>query len=63
MIVLASPSAINNLIPITSSKLKVACIGQVTAEATLKHKITPLAIAKEPNAIGIFNAIKKYYSK
>ncbi len=63
MIVLASPSAINNLAPITTSYLKVACIGQVTAEATLKHKITPLAIAKEPNAIGIFNAIKKYYKK
>ncbi|MCW3785359.1 uroporphyrinogen-III synthase [Plebeiibacterium sediminum] len=63
MIVLASPSAINNLVPITSNHLKVACIGQVTAEATLKHNITPLAIAEEPNAIGIVNSIKNYYKK
>ncbi len=62
MIVLASPSAINNLITlIKNTKLKVVCIGQTTAEAALNHGITPLTIAKEPNAIGILNAVCKYY--
>ncbi len=62
MIILASPSAINNLITLVSNKnLKAVCIGETTAEATLKQGITPLTIAKEPNVSGIFNAVYNYY--
>ncbi len=62
MIILASPSAINNLVTLVSNEnLKAVCIGETTAEATLKQGITPLTIAKEPNALGIFNAVYNYY--
>ncbi len=62
MIILASPSAVNNLVTLVSNKnLKVVCIGETTAEATLKQGITPLTIANEPNALGIYNAVYNYY--
>ncbi len=62
MIILASPSAFNNLVTLVSNQnFKSVCIGETTAEATMKQGITPLTIAKEPNAIGIFNAVYNYY--
>lgn len=62
MIVCTSPSAFNNLMKNTQQQnLKIACIGQITANAALTQGITPLCIAEEPNALGIFNAILAYY--
>lgn len=63
MIICASPSAFFNLIDVVKNKnLRIACIGRTTAEAVKNHGITPLCVAKEPNALGIFNAITKYYN-
>lgn len=62
MIVLASPSAFRNLYAVTASKeLKVVCIGQTTAKEVTKYGITPAAIAKEPSAQGITNAVLNHY--
>lgn len=62
MLICASPSAFYNLFKLTENKrLKIACIGQITANAAITYGITPLTIAKEPNALGIFNAISEYY--
>lgn len=62
MIILASPSAFNNLYAMVESKeLKTVCIGHTTALALKEQGITPLAIAKEPTSEGIFQAIVSYY--
>jgi uroporphyrinogen-III synthase len=62
MLICASPSAFYNLFKLTEDKrLKIACIGEITAKAAISYGVTPLTIAKEPNALGIFNAISEYY--
>lgn len=62
MLILASPSAFNNLYAMVESKeLKTVCIGKTTALALKEEGITPLAIAKEPTSEGIFQAILSYY--
>lgn len=62
MIILASPSAFNNLYAMVESKeLKTVCIGQTTALAVKKQGITPLALADEPTSEGIFQAIVRSY--
>ena len=62
MIILASPSAFNNLYAMVESKeLKTVCIGHTTALAVEKQGITPLAVANEPTSEGIFQAIVNYY--
>ncbi len=64
MIILASPSAFNNLYSIVESdNLKVVCIGDTTAKSVEKRGVKPLAIAQEPSAKGILNAILDYYQK
>ncbi len=58
MIIVASPSAIINLnrtIPIKD--IKIACIGNTTAQAAIDLGINPTVIANEPSAMGIFNAV------
>ncbi len=63
MIVAASPSAVKNLHSLVQTKeLKLVCIGQTTANMAINSGISPLAVASEPNALGIFNAILQYYS-
>ena len=62
MIILASPSAFNNLYGMVESKeLKMVCIGHTTAEAVKQQGITPLTVANEPTSEGIFQAILSYY--
>lgn len=64
MIIIASPSAFYNLYSCVSNKnLHITCIGETTAAAILKHGIKPLAIAEEPNAKGIYQALINYYSQ
>lgn len=64
MIIIASPSAFNNLITLVSNKtLNIICIGSTSATSVLKGGTKPLAIAKEPTALGIYNALENYYSK
>ena len=62
LLVLASPSAFRNLYGLVNIQdLKVVCIGQTTAREVKKHGMVPLAIADEPSALGITNAILDYY--
>jgi uroporphyrinogen-III synthase len=64
IIICASPSAFHHLYAILKSKsLKIACIGNTTSKAVIKQGIQPLAIAKTPNAKGLYEAIIHYYQK
>lgn len=66
MIVLASPSACNNLLYLLSgkvepTKLRLVCIGQTTASEVLKNNIKPLVISQIASAEGILSGIINYY--
>ncbi len=62
IIIVASPSALNNLDSLVSSKnLKLVCIGQTTAEAAIAKGHQPLAMANEPTNLGLTKAITEYY--
>jgi len=66
MIVLASPSACNNLLHLLSgkaepTKLRLVCIGQTTASEVSKNNIKPLVVAETASSDGIFSGIIKYY--
>ena len=62
MVVVASPSAFKNLFTlIQHNDLKLVCIGKTTANEVKEYGIEPLAVAKEPTARGITEAIIGYY--
>lgn len=62
MIVVASPSAFKNLYSITQDKaMRIVCIGQTTALEAQNYGVVPLAVANEPNAQGLTNAVLDYY--
>lgn len=68
MIILASPSACNNLLYILSdkidpTKLRLVCIGQTTSAETIKNGIEPLITAGIANSQGIYTAIINHFQK
>lgn len=66
MIIFTSPSGIENFmehtIDINPEKLRIACIGEITSQASLKAGIKPLVVAKNPSAEGIVHSIIKFYN-
>ncbi|TLX73422.1 uroporphyrinogen-III synthase [Labilibacter sediminis] len=64
MIIIASPSAINHLSNyIDINNLNITCIGQTSASAVRAKGLQPKAIALEPNANGLLQALIQYYSQ
>ncbi len=62
IIIVASPSAIINLNQTVQKKdIKIACIGNVTANAAKELGIIPSVIAEQPNAKGILDAVSAYF--
>ncbi len=64
VLVVASPSAFNNLYQLVpQDNLQLICIGQVTAQQVREQGLCPAGIAKEPTAKGITEAIIAYQKK
>lgn len=65
MLIFTSPSGIKNFLKIsglqTPEKLRVACIGEITARTARKNNIGPLVIAEKATAKGLVNSIINYY--
>jgi len=59
MIIFTSPSGIQNFMHIAGDirpeKLRLACIGTVTAKAADNFGIRPIVVADTPSEEGIFN--------
>lgn len=66
MILFTSPSGFHNFNQITENKiktntLKIACIGNTTAQAVAKQGIKPLVVAYTMDSQGIVDAVLEYY--
>jgi len=66
MILLASPSAFENLKKyLTSSQLvnlKLACIGPITEKAVTDSGVNPKIVAERSTAVGLFESVKNYFN-
>ena len=64
MLLIASPSAFNNLKSYIANKdLNIICIGNTSASSLIKGGTQPKVIASEPSVQGIYEALNDYYSK
>ena len=65
MMIFTSPSGIQNFVKLAKNirpeKLRLACIGTVTAKAAENLGIHPVVVADTPSEEGIFNSIVHYY--
>jgi uroporphyrinogen-III synthase len=66
MLIFTSPSGIKNFLKIAAArypeKLRVACIGEITARTARENKIEPLVIADKATTTGLLDSIIKYYN-
>jgi uroporphyrinogen-III synthase len=65
MLIFTSPSGIKNFLKIsglqTPEKLRVACIGEITARTAKENNIGPLVVAEKATAKGLVDSIMNYY--
>jgi len=65
MILLASPSAFENLkkclTPSQVVNLKLACIGPITENAVIDSGVNPKIVAERSTAVGLFESVKNYF--
>ncbi|HKJ79356.1 MAG TPA: uroporphyrinogen-III synthase, partial [Prolixibacteraceae bacterium] len=65
MIIFTSPSGVHNFLKFVGNsnpeKLRIACIGEITARAAREKGIVPLVVAENPSAEGIVNSIINFY--
>lgn len=66
MLIFTSPSAIQNFMKLIHNipveNIRLACIGETTANEARKQGIQPLVVAEDASAKGIVEAIINYYS-
>ena len=66
MLIFTSPSGIKNFLKISSTqhpeKLRVACIGEITARTARENNIGPLVVAEKASAKGLVDSIMNYYN-
>jgi len=66
MLIFTSPSGIKNFLKISGvkqpEKLRIACIGEITANAAKKNGIEPLVIAEKASAKGLTDSIINFYN-
>ncbi|MFH1000835.1 MAG: uroporphyrinogen-III synthase [Bacteroidota bacterium] len=67
LILLASPSALNNLCailaPLQAAELRLACIGPTTQKAVEKLGAISELVANESTSLGMYKSIKDYFDK
>lgn len=65
MILLASPSAFENLkkclTPSQVVNLKLACIGPITENAVIDSGVNPKIVAERSTTLGLFESVKNYF--
>ena len=66
MLIFTSPSGIKNFLKISGTqqpeKLRVACIGEITARTAIENNIKPFVVAEKATANGLADAIINYYN-
>ncbi|HRX11931.1 MAG TPA: uroporphyrinogen-III synthase [Draconibacterium sp.] len=65
MLLFTSPSGIRNLLKLAKEiqpeKLRIACIGETTANAAIENNISPVVVAKNSTVGGLFESVLNYY--
>jgi uroporphyrinogen-III synthase len=66
MLIFTSPSGIQNFLELAEEiepeKIRIACIGIVTADASRKAGVQPIVVANQASAKGIVQSIINYYN-
>jgi uroporphyrinogen-III synthase len=65
MLLFTSPSGIRNFLKLAGEiqpeKIRIACIGETTANAAIENNISPLAVAEKSTVTGLFDSVLNYY--
>jgi uroporphyrinogen-III synthase len=65
MLLFTSPSGIKNFLKLAGEiqpeKIRIACIGETTANAALENNISPIVVAENSTVVGLFDSVLKYY--
>ncbi len=67
MLLFTSPSGVRNFMKLLNGidpkKIRMACIGETTASAAIENNISPLVVAKNSTAQGLFDSVLNFYKK
>ncbi|HSH20627.1 MAG TPA: uroporphyrinogen-III synthase, partial [Draconibacterium sp.] len=65
MMLFTSPSGIQNFLKLVGEiepqKIRMACIGETTSKTAIDNHITPLVVAQNNTAMGLFESVNNYY--
>lgn len=67
MLLFTSPSGVKNFMKLSGNiqpeKIRIACIGEITAKAAVENKISPLVVAEKSTVGNLFESVLNYYKK
>ena len=67
MLLFTSPSGVRNFLELVGNiqpeKIRIACIGEITAKAAVENNISPLVVAEKSTVANLFESVLNYYKK